>query len=148
MQEKSIQEFICKHPYLIDEEILNCGKTEVSVSGGRIDITFQTEAGVIIIECKKTNLKDRDVKQIKKYIRKLVKEGNKVNHAYLIGLEPKVPITETLTCDRVIIKIKKLIESIPLQLAFCENGHYFACDFNICPYCSGKKLSGKEISLG
>ena len=148
MQEKSIQEFICKNFFLIDKEILNCGKTEVSVSGSRIDIAFNIEEGVIIVECKKTNLKDRDVRQIKKYIRKFIKEGNKVIRAYLIGLEPKVPITETLTCDRVIIKIKKLIESIPLQLAFCENGHYFACDYNICPYCSGKKLSGKEISLG
>lgn len=148
MREKNIQEIICQRPYLLDPEILNHGEKEKSVSFGRIDITFHTPNGIIIVECKKTPLRDKDIRQLKKYVMGLKNKGKKVIKAYLVGLKPIKPFKEHLFHGDVEIYIKELIESIPLELAYCYKGHYFSLGFNLCPYCKEEKIPGKELFLG
>lgn len=150
MLERHIQDLLANYPYLLDTEISGMGSTERCVSSGRIDIFFDTPSGVIVVECKKTRLKDDDVLQLGRYLTDLKNEGKKIYKAYLVGYAPMRKLKSELLKTEPFIIIKKLIEDIPLNFKICRSkpkGHYFDSGYERCPYCGERSVAGELLSL-
>jgi hypothetical protein len=148
--ERHIQDLLAYHPYLLDMEIQENGYTERSVASGRIDIFFDMPSGVIVVECKKTHLKDDDVLQLRRYLTDLKNEGKKIYKAYLVGYAPMRELKPEILEPATSIIIKKLIEDIPLNFKICRSkpkGHYFDSGYERCPYCGEKSAIGEFLSL-
>lgn len=146
-REKRLQTLICNHPYLLDPAILGCGRKERFVPGGRIDIDFQTPEGTIVVECKITPLKPRDLVQLERYVSKLRGSGEKVLKAYLIGAAPSKSFERpTVDSDPPII-VKELVTAIPSRLVLCRHGHYFHPDYRRCPFDGEDRVPGTEIII-
>lgn len=148
--ERHIQDLLANHPYLLDMEIQERGGTERCVSSGRIDIFFDTPSGIIIMECKKTSLKNDDAEQLRRYLTDLKNEGKKIYKAYLIGYAPIRELKQELLKPEPCIIVKELITDIPLSFKICRstpNGHYFDVSYERCPYCGERGIAGEFLSL-
>jgi len=147
MLERQIQNLICYHPYLLDAAICGRGRKERCISTGRIDIDFNTPNGTIVVECKISHLTDRDVLQLRRYIRDLTQNGETVLKAYLVGQIPMHPLDSEALTEAPCIAVAELVTAIPLHLSFCRGGHYFDADLPTCPYDGSDKLPGLDLSL-
>ncbi len=147
MLERQIQNLICYHPYLLDAAICGSGRKERCISTGRIDVDFKTPDGTIVVECKISHLTNRDVLQLRRYIRDLAHNGEIVLKAYLVGQTPMHPLDSEPLREAPCIAIAELVAAIPLHLSICRGGHYFDADFASCPYDGEDKLPGHDLSL-
>ncbi|MGB6067611.1 MAG: hypothetical protein WBG50_22625 [Desulfomonilaceae bacterium] len=147
MLEKQIQSLIRYHPYLLDRDLYDSGRTERRIGGGRIDIDFETREGLVVVECKKTPLKNKDVLQLTKYLNGLAVNGEKVVKAYLVGSAPIKPLDPELLKTEPAIVVMELFKAIPMHLSFCRNGHYFSVELARCPYDGAYKISGKDLVI-
>ncbi len=147
MLEKQIQTLIRYHPYLLDRDLYRSGRTERTIRGGRLDIDFETSAGMVVVECKRTPLKNKDVLQLTRYLESLTGNGEKVVKAYLVGSAPIEPLAPDLLKTEPPIKVMELFRAIPMHLSFCRNGHYFSVELAKCPYDGAFKMPGKDLVI-
>ncbi|MGO9568579.1 MAG: hypothetical protein ACLP5H_13655 [Desulfomonilaceae bacterium] len=147
MRERQIQQLICFHPYLLDADLYGCGRTERTISSGRIDIDFETCTGIVVVECKITPLKNKDVLQLTRYMEGLTQDGNKVAKAYLVGSAPIKPLEPELLNTEPPIVVRELFGAIPMHLSYCRNGHYFSAGLGKCPYDGASRIHGKELVI-
>jgi hypothetical protein len=148
--EKTIQKLIALHPYLLDEAIpQGChGQLERPTSSGRIDITFDQNGVLIIVECKARPLRKEDFQQLKRYINDLKNEGAHIDKAYLVGLGPTEVLSNSLREGGVEICVRILNESIPLQLAWCcKHKRYYNLGYRTCPICGSPGDPEKSLDL-
>ena len=145
--EITIQELIQHNPYIIDDSDLPTGTTERQVKSGRIDIYFETPNGVVVVECKRTALRNKDVLQLRGYIEDLFEEGKKVIKAYLVGMPPNKPLKKALLEGEPNIDIKELIKDVPIELSRCDCGRYSKKQQKTCLYCGRQKRTGDNIYL-
>jgi hypothetical protein len=148
--EKRIQRLIAFHPYLLDEAIPEgChGQLERVTCSGRIDITFEQNGVIIIVECKVRPLRAEDFLQVKRYIHDLKSEGLQIGKAYLIGLPPTEILSDGLREGGVEICVKILNEGIPLQLAWCsKHKRYYSFGYQTCPICGSPGDPEKSVDL-
>lgn len=147
MLEKQIQTLIRYHPYLLDKDLFDSGRTERTIRGGRIDIDFETCDGIVIVECKKTPLKTKDVLQLTRYLNGLADNGEKVIKAYLVGLPPIAPLDPLLLRTKPPIVVIELFKAIPMHLSRCQTGHYFSVELGRCPYDGASRISGQDLII-
>ena len=147
MLEADLQNLLCYHPYLLDRDLLGCGRKERRVTSGRIDVDYTTPDGTVLVECKKGSLRNKDVRQLRRYIRDLTGKGERVLRAYLVGFGPLQALDITLLDEEPVIVVRELIAAIPTQLALCRNGHYFDVEYSQCPYCGSRAQAGKGLFM-
>lgn len=147
MLEAVLQNLLCFHPYLLDSGLFGCGRKERRVTSGRIDIDYVTPDGMILVECKRGPLRNRDVRQLRRYIQDLMGKGERVLRAYLVGFGPLQALDCTLLEEKPAIVVRELIAAIPTQLALCRNGHYFDVEYSKCPYCGSRAQAGKGLFI-
>jgi hypothetical protein len=147
-REKKLQKLLCNHPYLIDQELLNCkGSMERWTGSGRLDIDFQTDDGWIVVECKVTPLSDADLLQLRGYLDDLRLSAKVVYKAYLIGKQPGHELSEELLTHPPEIGILVLGRDLPTSLAFSQGRHYFDAELDVCPYDGTCRMPGKELVI-
>ncbi len=147
MLESEIQSLICHHPYLLDSDIRVIGRRERTITGGRIDIDFFTPTGTIVVECKREELRNADVFQLRNYLNSLVDSGEIVSKAYLVGRHPIDVLDSDSLNKKPVIIVRELVTSVPLHLAFCRGGHYYDIALRRCPYCGDEKVPGANLFL-
>lgn len=147
-RERRLQTLLGSHPYLLDKELLNHrGKIERRVTSGRLDIDFETENGWIIVECKITSIKDKDVEQLCRYLDDLQRSGETVYKAYLVGRRPHGELSTELLNHPPGITVVYLQHDIPAFLVLSEGRHYFNAELEKCPYDNTSRIPGTEIEL-
>jgi RecB family endonuclease NucS len=147
-RERKIQKLLRSHPYLLDQELLNCrGRIERRVSSGRLDIDFETEHGWVVVECKITPLTNKDVNQLCRYLDDLAMLNQTVYKAYLVGGKPNKKLDGSLLEHSPGIRVVYLLLDLPTSLVLSEEKHYFDADLEICPYDGTRRIPGKGLII-
>ncbi len=147
-RERHIQRLVMSHPYLLDPGLIDHkGRRERQVSNGRIDVDFETEIGLVVVECKTTCLADRDILQLRRYLKALSDSGQRVVDAYILAGAPRDGLDENLLAISPGIKARYLLEHFPLELSLCQERHYFDAADSECNICGSPAIPGHEIIL-
>ncbi|MBC7796759.1 MAG: DUF91 domain-containing protein [Pyrinomonadaceae bacterium] len=92
MQERDLENFLFRHPYLIDAAFENVTprlqKRQVVRGKSRADLVFELESGLCIVELKITRLTVNDVAQLLRYCESWKQTAKLCKRHYLIGKSP------------------------------------------------------------
>jgi hypothetical protein len=147
-KERHIQNLIVSHPYLLDPFLINeRGTKERRVGNGRIDVDFETDHGLVVVECKVSSVSDKDTIQLRRYLGALMDRGQRIAAAYLVAPRPVKALSWELLAHEPVINLLYLLEHFPLELSLCEGRHYFDASEPECNICQSRAIPGHEIIL-
>lgn len=133
---------------MIDRELLNVrGRVERAFGTSRLDIDFETENGLVIVECKASSLTNRHLSQLCRYLAELALRKFTVCRAYLIGLPPAASLAPEMLEKNPLVILKLLYRDLPSYLALCEGRHYYDFYLDACPFCGAPGIPGHEFQL-
>ena len=94
MSEKDLEDLLFRHPYLIDEKFAEIAprrlRRQVGRNRGRLDLLFDLDDGLAIVELKITRLKCVDVEQLAGYCREWSATDKLADAHFLIGKRPLI----------------------------------------------------------
>ena len=120
MKEEAIESLLFNHPYLLDAsfDCANRMQRQFTYPGGRIDIVFQDDSGLILVEVKRTCLVPAHFDQLMHYIDDLSTEQRLSNRHYLVG-KTSVGVPTEITAPRgYTIRLRLVGREIPHRLRF------------------------------
>ena len=121
MQEIDVEELLAHHPYLIARKLAGTiPRRQISKGACRLDLAFETKAGLSIAELKKVELHPKHISQLLKYCRvwSVSRTVPLANEHYLIGKKPANTgaLEKALARSRRKIHLRYFGEHIPRTL--------------------------------
>lgn len=125
-KEESLESLLFNHPYLLNPRFSADSRVQRQYvySGGRVDIVFKYRGRGVLVECKRTLLKEADFIQLLRYVSDLKQELDLGKTHYLVGLVDASTPRVRRSNDGVSIRVVGVGRDIPRRLVLAAHGRY------------------------
>lgn len=125
-KEESLESLLFNHPYLLNPSLTAASRfrRQYSYAGGRVDIVLRNRGRAILVECKRTQLTERDFAQLHRYVIDLQDELCLGRMHYLVGLVAPDSPRQRRFADGVRVRIIGIGREIPRRLVLGPLGRY------------------------